>query len=117
MASTTEEPLDEPAKPIASKATTEQAIKPKSSPSIVADVLSKKGLSAADAINQAMKDLAQKTDGLKSQIYGAIYKQYTEFYHEFNLEEELNKKLGKLVREINKLGDDIQVVSPLRLFN
>ena len=66
MASTTEVPLeDEPSKTIACKAVADQAIKPKSSPSIIADVLSKKGLSAADAINQAMKDLAQKTDGLK----------------------------------------------------
>ena len=47
---------------------------------------------------------------LQSQIYGFIYKQYTEFYHEFNHGDELNKKLAKLVRESNKLGDDIEVM-------
>ena len=38
---------------------------PKSSPSIVADVLRKKGLSTATSVNQAMKELSHKTDGLK----------------------------------------------------
>ena len=38
---------------------------PKSSPSIVADVLGKKGLSTATSVNQAMKELSLKTDGLK----------------------------------------------------
>eukprot|EP00795_Rhopilema_esculentum_P012876 gene12876-3626_t len=43
-----------------------------------------------------------------SQMYGVIYKQYTEFYHEFNLGDELNKQLVRLIKGINKLGDDIQ---------
>eukprot|EP00794_Sanderia_malayensis_P017000 gene17000-18713_t len=88
--------------------TREQMAQPKSSPSIVADVLSRKELTKSDSLNKAMKGLSQKTDVLKSQIYGEIFKQYTEFYHAFNFGEELNKKLGKLVKEMNKLGDDIQ---------
>ena len=45
---------------------------------------------------------------LQSQVYGSIYKKYTEFYHALDFED-VNKKLVKLVREMNKLGDDIQV--------
>ena len=41
---------------------------PKSSPSIVADVLGKKGLSTATSVNQAMKELSLKTDGLKVKL-------------------------------------------------
>ena len=49
-------------------------------------------------------------------MYGVIYKQYTEFYHEFNLGDELNKQLVRLIKGINKLGDDIQVYRKMLLF-
>ena len=40
----------------------------KSSQSIVADVLGKKGLSTPTSVNQAMKELSHKTDGLKVRL-------------------------------------------------
>lgn len=48
-----------------SKITEEQPSLSRGSTSIVADVLSKKGLSTATSVNQAMKELSQRTDGLK----------------------------------------------------
>ncbi|XP_065072092.1 centromere/kinetochore protein zw10 homolog [Rhopilema esculentum] len=108
MAARLDSTSGEPAKVVATKNMDDQASLMKGSPSIVADVLSKKGLSSATALSQAMKELSDKTDSLKSQMYGVIYKQYTEFYHEFNLGDELNKQLVRLIKGINKLGDDIQ---------
>ena len=63
-----------PAKTNESRALEEHSTLPNGSPSIVADVLSKKGLNAATSVNQAMKELSQKTDGLKVQKSGLCLK-------------------------------------------
>ena len=65
MAARLDSTSGEPAKVVATKNMDDQACLMKGSPSIVADVLSKKGLSSATALSQAMKELSDKTDSLK----------------------------------------------------
>lgn len=65
MASEIDVAVKEKSPLVESKTLEEQASALKFPASTAADVLSKKGLTTAVSVNQAMKELSQKTDGLK----------------------------------------------------